>query len=128
MNHRESLEQRAYVDWARMHPVARAFFAIPNGGKRSRVEAAIMKAEGVLAGAADGFLPVRRLCNGEMLGGLFIEFKFGSGRLSVDQVAFAHAVTDNGYAFIVAYDADAAIQGTLDYLAGNLPSEIVVMR
>ena len=50
MKHLESAHQQAYVARCRLHPVAKRIFAIPNGGKRSKVTAAIMKAEGVLAG------------------------------------------------------------------------------
>lgn len=53
--HEESLIQRACVAWFRAQYPAHALmlFAVPNGGGRSRVEAAIMKAEGVTAGVSD---------------------------------------------------------------------------
>ena len=53
--HEESLIQRACVAWFRaQYPThALMLFAVPNGGGRSRVEAAIMKAEGVTAGVSD---------------------------------------------------------------------------
>ena len=53
--HLESQLQRQCVAWFRLqYPKhAKLLFAVPNGGGRSRVEAAIMKAEGVVAGVAD---------------------------------------------------------------------------
>lgn len=55
MTHEESNLQRACVRWFRyQYPDhATMLFAVPNGGGRSRVEAAIMKAEGVTAGVSD---------------------------------------------------------------------------
>lgn len=44
--------QRMCVGWFRLQypAVGKLLFAVPNGGARSRTEAAIMKAEGVTAG------------------------------------------------------------------------------
>jgi len=53
--HQESTLQRTCVTWFRTQYPAHALmlFAVPNGGGRSRIEAAIMKGEGVTAGVAD---------------------------------------------------------------------------
>lgn len=53
--HEESLLQRACVAWFRAQYAEHALmlFAVPNGGGRSRIEAGIMKAEGVTAGVSD---------------------------------------------------------------------------
>ena len=53
--HLESQLQRQCVAWFRLqYPKhARLLFAVPNGGGRSRIEAAIMKAEGVTAGVSE---------------------------------------------------------------------------
>lgn len=53
--HAESILQRNCVEWFRLQYRLHAplLFAVPNGGGRSRVEAAIMKAEGVTPGVAD---------------------------------------------------------------------------
>lgn len=55
VGHEESALQRACVAWFRCQYPEHAplLFAVPNGGRRSRTEAAIMKAEGVTAGVAD---------------------------------------------------------------------------
>lgn len=61
--HPESELQIACVEWARMqYPILnKLLFAIPNGGKRNKVEAAIMKAEGVTPGVADLFISIPTL-------------------------------------------------------------------
>ena len=56
--HQESVLQRACVAWFRRNYPDHALllFAVPNGGGRSKVEAGIMKAEGVTAGVSDMIL------------------------------------------------------------------------
>lgn len=53
--HEESALQRQCVAWFRLQYPSHALmlFAVPNGGARGRVEAAIMKGEGVTAGVSD---------------------------------------------------------------------------
>lgn len=60
--HIESQLQINCVAWFRLRysSVADMLFAVGNGGKRNRVEAAIMKAEGVTAGVSDLILLVGR--------------------------------------------------------------------
>lgn len=60
--HVESHMQRMCVGWFRLQypAVGKLLFAVPNGGARSRTEAAIMKAEGVTAGVTDLILLVGR--------------------------------------------------------------------
>lgn len=55
VGHDESALQRSCVAWFRLQYPEHAplLFAVPNGGRRSRTEAAIMKAEGVTAGVSD---------------------------------------------------------------------------
>jgi len=92
MRHLESNIQQMCVAWFRLQyrDLAPLLFAVPNGGARSRVEAAIMKAEGVTAGVADLILLVPR-------GGhhcLCIEMKTPDGRQTPAQKEWmAHAVS-----------------------------------
>ena len=53
--HQESTLQKTCVAWFRAQYPEHALmlFAVPNGGGRSRIEAGIMKAEGVTAGVSD---------------------------------------------------------------------------
>ena len=66
--HQESFTQRACVTWfrAKYPDHAAMLFAVPNGGGRSRIEASIMKGEGVTAGVADLILLEARGCWGSL--------------------------------------------------------------
>jgi hypothetical protein len=59
---------------------------IPNGGARTRVEGAILKAMGTRAGAADFLFVIKGRA-------VFCELKSESGRMSESQKDFAMAVT-----------------------------------
>lgn len=99
-------------------------YSIPNGGKRGRFEAAIMKAEGVRAGVPDLFLPVPR----GTAHGLYIEMKVGDGRLSKEQAEFADEAVADGYSVVVAWDWALAKQAVLDYLAHDLPPSFQILK
>lgn len=73
MRHVESTTQQAFIRWFRLAYARYALVAIavPNGGARSRVEAAIMQGEGVTAGVADVLVLVPR----GGYGALGLEFK-----------------------------------------------------
>lgn len=117
MRHPESLEQQAFVQWCDLHPQAKRIFAIPNGGKRSKIEAAIMRGEGVRAGVPDLMLPVPV----GAAHGLFVEMKSKEGRVTPSQRERAEQLASDGYVCIVAYSADIAITATKLYLTGGLP-------
>lgn len=120
MRHPESEHQQAYFKWARMHPLAKWAFAVPNGGARSKVTAAILKAEGVLAGVPDVLVPVP--INGYH--GLFIEFKHGSNKPSPEQQEFLERMISFGYCCAVVYDWLLAKSLTTDYFMGYVkPSD-----
>lgn len=119
MRHIESQHQQAYIRWAAMHPLAKLAFAIPNGGARGRVTAAILKAEGVKAGVPDVFVPVP---SGGWHG-LYIEFKYGRNVMSVEQAEFMGRMHSFGYACAVAYDWDLAADFTIRYFAGGVTKE-----
>jgi hypothetical protein len=86
-------------------PLLRLAHAIPNGGQRNKIEAGRLRAEGVKPGVFDTFLPVARA----RYRGLYIEFKKPeyinrkNGGCSNEQMTFAKAVGDQGYAAIVCY-------------------------
>jgi len=69
-------------------------FAIPNGGKRGKAQAASLKAEGVMPGVWDLFW---------LESGCWIEMKKPKGRLSPDQIRFGKAAEAAGYRLIVGY-------------------------
>lgn len=100
--HEESTLQRQCVAWFRIQypKYAKLLFAVPNGGGRSRVEAAIMKAEGVTAGVADLILLIPR----KGYGSLCIEMKtIASGsRQSSTQKAWQKATEEVGNVYAIA--------------------------
>jgi hypothetical protein len=111
----EHEEQVAYVTWARFMGLD-TLFAIPNGGARHIVAATKLKAEGVLSGVPDLFLP--RRVGGRA--GLFIEMKRSKGgSLSESQKAMIERLTDAGYTCAVCKGADEAILATEAYLNGH---------
>lgn len=99
MRHIESNTQIACVKWFRLrYPAyARLLFAVPNGGARSAVTGAIMKAEGVVAGVADLIL---LLPNGNHHG-LCIEMKTKTGYQSSSQKEWEKEVYGHGYDYAV---------------------------
>lgn len=123
MRHPESLIQRAYFEWARLHPIARRAFAIPNGGARDKITAAILKAEGVRAGVSDVMLPYPA----SQAHGLWIEFKSGTNGTTKDQQSWLLDMRSLGYHCCVAYDAELAIKHTVRYLRGELEPDLGVV-
>ena len=117
MKHAEDSEQQALFDWAEYYPVLRWMFAIPNGGKRSKMEAARLKRQGVKAGVSDIFLPIVT----DEFPGLYLEMKRrkvdGPSRPTPKQKEFHVAMTRQGYKCVVCYGAEAAIQAIKEYVS-----------
>lgn len=113
----EHTEQVALVRWAQMQqaavPALRLLFAIPNGGKRNKVTAARLAAEGVQAGVPDLCLPVAR----GGYHGLWIEMKIPGNGLTPAQGAWHAALQAEGYRVATCYGWDAARAVVEDYLA-----------
>ena len=88
-------------------------FHIPNGGKRSKAEAARFKELGVKAGVSDVFLPVAR--NG--CHGLWIEMKrLRSGKPSEDQIRWIENMIAQGYAATVCHGWEQAVKVIEGYM------------
>lgn len=92
-------------------------FHIPNGGKRSKAEAARFKAEGVVSGVPDLCLPVARTG----WHGLFVEMKAPKGVLSDAQKEWGESLLAEGYAVRVCRSSSDAIETIISYLKGELP-------
>lgn len=125
--HLESLEQRALIQWVQLnlkiYPDLELIFAVGNGGVRSKVEAGIMKAEGVKAGVCDLMLPVAR----KGFHGMFIELKVSNRKeasVSRSQIDFIERVRRRGYFADVAYGWDEA-RGMLE---GYLKAEALCVQ
>ena len=113
----EAEEQATLFSWAAMNsgkrPELRLLFHIPNGGMRSKSEAARFKAEGVKPGVPDLFLPVAR----GPWHGLFIELKRQKGgRISEAQSKWIDALLKAGYLTVVACGWHEAAEYIEEYL------------
>ena len=112
----EETEQEAVMQWARMSegrwPELHLLHHIPNGGSRNKREAARLKRMGVLAGVADLHLPVAR----GGYHGLYIELKYGDGKLRQTQKDFLKLAAAEGVYCCVCYTADDAIEIITEYM------------
>ena len=93
-------------------------FAIPNGGHRSAATAALLSAEGVVAGVPDLMLAVTWVDpeRGQWPG-LWIELKRRKGgRVRQVQSDMHYHLAKQHYQVVVAYGADQAIAAITDYL------------
>lgn len=113
----EHLEQVQLVARFRLaYPaLAKLLFAIPNGGKRGKAEAARLKAEGVTAGVPDLMLAVVT----DDYPGLYIEMKRpdGLGKVSKDQRELIDLLRQQGYRVEVCHGAKEAWDVVTVYLA-----------
>ncbi len=96
--HLESAAQRLFIARCRLDPRTRdlPIFAIPNGGRRGKIEAGVLKGEGVLAGVPDIFVAVPFVAVGPHHG-LFLEFKTPTGRVSPAQARMIQTLINQGY-------------------------------
>ena len=117
IKHTEANYQQQVVEWARWahrsgkYPNLDLLHCSLNGVKLSGTQAKIAKAQGMLSGVPDLFLPVP-------IGGyhgLFIEMKSDKGRLSTNQTWFLSKVELLGYKIAVCYSANEAIKTIENY-------------
>lgn len=118
MNHFESLEQQALVEWALMmkgrYPDLDMLYAVPNGGKRNIVEAVRLKKEGVRPGVPDMVLASPRY----PYHGLYIELKIEGSTTSSDQKKWIDKLIKQGYKAEVCKGWERASKVILQYLEG----------
>ena len=112
----EAIEQRLFIKRLRLDPRTKdlPWCSVPNGGKRSPREAALLKAEGVQAGVPDWLCFVVK---GNRVG-LAIEFKSptGKGRLSESQKEWHRKLYTEGWLVWVTTSAESAWRHTMEYL------------
>ncbi len=115
----EHAEQVALFRWADLMntrwPELCLMHAIPNGGKRDRVTAALLKAEGVRAGVPDISLPVAR----EEWHGLYIEMKTRRGSVSAHQKRWMKQLQKQGYLAAICRGWEPASELITNYLNGD---------
>lgn len=119
MKHPESILQQSCVKYLRFKfpALKNLFFAIPNGGIRSKIEAGIMQAEGVLPGVPDLFLAYPR--PQKKLYGLFVEVKSSKGRVTPYQRYMHNVLETMGYKCVVIRNIDEFIKEVNDYIYGQ---------
>jgi hypothetical protein len=110
--HPESGLQISCIIWFRLQYPHHVIFSIPNGGRRGKLEAKIMKTEGVLPGVGDLFL----MCASKGYNGLFIEMKYGKGVQSPEQKMFEKNALKFGYKYVVCYSLEGFMRVVNDYL------------
>jgi hypothetical protein len=99
----EHVEQREFVSWFRKNYKGIRIIAIPNGGQRNIATAARLKAEGVMRGVPDLYVPAWML---------WIEMKKSSGgRISPEQKDWHNYLqTINQNVIVTAGFEDAKLQ------------------
>ncbi len=111
----EHSHQVALFVWAQQSgiPELKWMFAIPNGGQRTTITGAKLKAEGVKPGVPDIFLPIGL----DSFKGLWIELKKPkTGIVSEEQNKWLAFLTEEGYATRVCFGWEEARNALLDYL------------
>ena len=104
----EHSEQVGFINWFRVQYPKVPIFAIPNGEKRSITVAKRLKAEGVVRGIPDLFIPEWRL---------WVEMKRKTGgRLSTEQKSMINYLQNIGYAVIVGIGAGDASRQVLEFV------------
>lgn len=109
----ETTEQIAVVDYC--NAIGVPIVHIPNEGKRSALTGAQLKRMGLQRGFPDLLVPLVRMG----YHGLFIEMKYGKGRLSEAQREWLSRLNKEGYAVCVCYGADEAITKIRRYMDGK---------
>ena len=106
MKHEESKLQREVVKYLRLElrMCGGLIFAVPNGGKRSKIEARIQVSEGTLHGVSDLIilLPNART--------VFVEMKTEKGKQSDYQEQFEESVSKLGFEYVIWRSIDDAIK------------------
>lgn len=108
MKHPESKLQQSCIKWFDyQYPQYKLnLFAIQNGGARNKIEAGIMKGEGVRSGVSDLFLAIPKQGLKNNYPGLFIEMKTQTGRQTDTQKEFEKAVNSQGYFYFLCRSFD----------------------
>ena len=107
----EHSEQVGFINWFRSQYPEILIFAIPNGEKRAISVAKRLKAEGVVRGVPDLFIPAWNL---------WVEMKrVSGGRLSTDQKQMISYLENIGHKVIVGKGATDASQHIRKFMEKN---------
>lgn len=113
----ESSEQQAVIRWwsvaCKQYGLKeQILLAVPLQAARSPRNGARMKAEGARKGTPDLFLA----CQASNCGGLWIEMKTATGRVSPEQVVMISLLQERGYGVAVCRSSAEAIKSIANYL------------
>lgn len=106
----EAMEQCELIKWVdscvktNIHPELAMLYAVPNGGRRDKAEAAHLKMQGVKAGVPDLCLAVPK----GKYHGLYIEMKVHPNKTTAVQEIWLKNLSFYGYAVKVCYSCVAA--------------------
>lgn len=104
-------EQVGFVNWFRGNFPGVLIFAVPNGGKRSIATGKKLKAEGVVAGIPDLFIPEWSL---------WVEMKrVRGGRVSPEQLVVHEYMVSIGHTVIIGKGATDASRKVRDFRMGR---------
>ena len=112
----ESGHQEALFSWAAyrtgLMPELQYMYHVPNGDKRDKATAAVLKRQGVKAGVPDIMLPAARAG----YHGLYIELKAGENTTTKKQKEWLEYLRQQGYYTAVCYGWQPAAQLIEQYL------------
>lgn len=103
----EHAEQVGFLNWFKSRYPGVMIIAIPNGGKRDIRTATKLKAEGVLRGVPDLFIPAF---------GTWIEMKKPGGKLSPAQKDVIAYLKSIGHTVIIGFGAEDASKQVLKHM------------
>jgi hypothetical protein len=107
----EHILQVNCINWFKLQYPRELVYAIPNGGFRHFSTAKRLKAEGVVSGIPDLFIPSPM---GEYHG-LYIEMKYGYNKPSEAQKKIMAYLTKKGYLCVVCWSLDEFMQTINNY-------------
>lgn len=123
----EAQEQCELIEWANqcvrlnIYPELEMLYAVPNGGRRNKAEAAHLKRQGVKAGVPDLCLSIPR----GKYHGLYIEMKVDNNKPTEKQEHWLRNLSYYGYAVKVCYSARAARAAIESYLSLAVDNQIL---
>lgn len=119
----ESGHQEAIIEWCawnmQQYPELELLYHVPNGGKRDKATAAVLKRQGVKAGVPDLVLPVAR-CGYH---GLYIELKAPGGSVQKSQKEYIKRLGKQGYLAVICYGWQETVELLRNYLEGALSQD-----
>ena len=111
MKQQEHETQVACVNWFRYQFPKYLIYAIPNGGERNAIVASKLKAEGVLSGVPDLFIPIAK----QGFHGFYIEMKAGKNKPSENQLNIMEKLSNEGYRCEVCWSFDEFMKVVENY-------------